>query len=104
MIAFVPYCMARTERLWGHDAAQFRPERWLKEGVFQHESPYKFSSFHVSQPWIADLMSNSVVLHMQNRKLALAPMISSLYTCSWNALHMSPVTLTDSYLLAPAVT
>lgn len=46
MIAFVPYCMARTERLWGHDAAQFRPERWLKEGVFQHESPYKFSSFH----------------------------------------------------------
>ncbi|RHN81917.1 putative abieta-7,13-dien-18-ol hydroxylase [Medicago truncatula] len=45
-ISFHPYVMGRMEFLWGEDAEQFRPERWLDEnGNFQRESPFKFTAF-----------------------------------------------------------
>ncbi|KAI5333539.1 hypothetical protein L3X38_023670 [Prunus dulcis] len=32
--------------IWGDDAEEFRPERWLDEnGLFQQESPFKFTAF-----------------------------------------------------------
>ncbi|VVA19351.1 PREDICTED: cytochrome P450 [Prunus dulcis] len=46
MIAYQPYAMGRMKVIWGDDAEKFRPERWLNEnGVFQPESPFKFSAF-----------------------------------------------------------
>ncbi|CAL5394692.1 unnamed protein product [Camellia sinensis] len=33
--------------IWGDDAEDFRPERWLNNGVFQPKSPFKFIAFHV---------------------------------------------------------
>ncbi|KAF0921843.1 hypothetical protein E2562_020307 [Oryza meyeriana var. granulata] len=46
IVFFIPYAMGRMESLWGKDAEVFRPERWLDEnGVFQHESPFKFTAF-----------------------------------------------------------
>ncbi|GMP54807.1 hypothetical protein CsSME_00019849 [Camellia sinensis var. sinensis] len=33
--------------LHGDDAEDFRPERWLNNGVFQPKSPFKFIAFHV---------------------------------------------------------
>lgn len=47
-VFYMPYAMGRMEFLWGKDAEAFRPERWLDEhGVFQQESPFKFTAFQV---------------------------------------------------------
>ena len=48
VINYMSYAMGRMEYLWGEDAHEFKPERWLVNGVFQQESPYKFVSFNVS--------------------------------------------------------
>lgn len=47
-VAYQPYVMGRLKWLWGDDAEEFRPERWLNEdGVFQQESSFKFTAFQV---------------------------------------------------------
>ncbi|XP_062008640.1 cytochrome P450 704C1-like isoform X2 [Rosa rugosa] len=46
MVVYQPYAMGRMKYLWGDDAEEFRPERWLDEnGIFQPESPFKFTVF-----------------------------------------------------------
>ncbi|GLT84457.1 hypothetical protein SLE2022_026850 [Rubroshorea leprosula] len=46
MVSYQPYAMGRMKFIWGDDAEEFRPERWLDEhGVFQPESPFKFTAF-----------------------------------------------------------
>ncbi|XP_044505206.1 cytochrome P450 704C1-like [Mangifera indica] len=46
VVAFVPYAMGRMKDLWGNDAEEFRPERWLNEnGHFRPESPFIFTAF-----------------------------------------------------------
>ncbi|KAJ4972813.1 hypothetical protein NE237_005987 [Protea cynaroides] len=45
MVTYVPYSMGRMEYNWGPDAACFKPERWLKNGLFQNVSPFKFTAF-----------------------------------------------------------
>ena len=48
MVNYQPYPMGRMEFLWGADAEEFRPERWLDDdGVFVPESPFKFTAFQV---------------------------------------------------------
>ncbi|XBI76230.1 hypothetical protein VPH35_069493 [Triticum aestivum] len=43
---YMIYAMGRMKYLWGEDAEELRPERWLVNGVFQQESPYKFIAFN----------------------------------------------------------
>lgn len=43
------YAMGRMPSIWGENAEEFRPERWLENGIFQPESPFKFIAFHVSE-------------------------------------------------------
>lgn len=47
-VYYMAYAMGRMSTLWGEDAHCFRPERWLHNGVFRPESPFKFVAFHVS--------------------------------------------------------
>ncbi|KAI5070359.1 hypothetical protein GOP47_0014702 [Adiantum capillus-veneris] len=46
-IAYIPYSTGRMEFLWGVDALAYNPDRWLQDGIFQPESPFKFSAFQV---------------------------------------------------------
>ncbi|XP_047153063.1 cytochrome P450 704C1-like [Vigna umbellata] len=46
MVSYQPYAMGRMKFIWGDDAEDFRPERWLDEnGIFKQESPFKFTAF-----------------------------------------------------------
>ncbi|KAK9910702.1 hypothetical protein M0R45_034653 [Rubus argutus] len=45
-VFYMAYAMGRMPYIWGEDAEDFRPERWLKNGIFQPESSFKFVSFH----------------------------------------------------------
>ncbi|PIA26127.1 hypothetical protein AQUCO_09900008v1 [Aquilegia coerulea] len=46
MVSYQPYAMGRMKFIWGEDAEEFRPERWLdKDGTFHNESPFKFTAF-----------------------------------------------------------
>ncbi|CAM0903273.1 unnamed protein product [Alopecurus aequalis] len=46
MVNYQPYAMGRMKFLWGDDAEEFRPERWLDDdGMFVPESPFKFTAF-----------------------------------------------------------
>lgn len=46
LVTYVPYSMGRMTALWGDDAKEFRPERWLaKDGTFVPVSPFKFTAF-----------------------------------------------------------
>ncbi|KAL6979522.1 hypothetical protein U1Q18_021183 [Sarracenia purpurea var. burkii] len=46
LVAYQPYAMGRMRSIWGEDARDFKPERWLDDnGIFQPESPFKFIAF-----------------------------------------------------------
>ncbi|KAJ4971233.1 hypothetical protein NE237_004332 [Protea cynaroides] len=45
-VYYIAYAMGRMTYIWGEDAVDFRPERWLDDGLFRPESPFKFVSFH----------------------------------------------------------
>ncbi|CAN1844894.1 Cytochrome P450 94A1 [Linum perenne] len=51
-ITYHPYAMGRSERVWGSDWAEFRPERWLKRAsedsekwIFVGTDPYSYPVF-----------------------------------------------------------
>ncbi|KAG0457095.1 hypothetical protein HPP92_022252 [Vanilla planifolia] len=45
LVSYQPFAMGRMKFLWGEDAEEFRPERWLNEGGnFEPVSPFKFTA------------------------------------------------------------
>ncbi|KAG6553429.1 hypothetical protein Mapa_005164 [Marchantia paleacea] len=44
-VSYASYAMGRLKCLWGPDVDEFKPERWLKNGVFQPQSPFKLTAF-----------------------------------------------------------
>lgn len=57
-VAYSAYAMGRMPSIWGDDCLEFRPERWLSDGVFVPESSYKFAVFHVSASFLHRFLSN----------------------------------------------
>ncbi|XP_049354453.1 alkane hydroxylase MAH1-like [Solanum verrucosum] len=46
-VMVILYAMGRMESVWGKDALEFKPERWISErGTVKHEPSYKFFSFN----------------------------------------------------------
>ncbi|KAL8114295.1 cytochrome P450 704C1-like [Apium graveolens] len=45
-VYYIAYAMGRMTNIWGDDAKDFKPDRWLNNGFFQPESPFKFIAFH----------------------------------------------------------
>jgi cytochrome P450 len=44
-VTYHPYAMGRVEEIWGSDCLEFKPERWLKDGLFCPENPFKYPVF-----------------------------------------------------------
>jgi len=44
-VTYHPYAMGRLEELWGPDCLVFKPQRWLKDGVFQPSNQFKYPIF-----------------------------------------------------------
>ncbi|EFJ22054.1 hypothetical protein SELMODRAFT_151517 [Selaginella moellendorffii] len=44
-VAYVQYSMGRMEFLWGPDALEFKPERWIKNSEYQPQSPFVYTAF-----------------------------------------------------------
>lgn len=45
-VSYSAYAMGRLPDIWGPDCEEYRPERWLEDGVFRPESPFKYPVFH----------------------------------------------------------
>ncbi|XP_023741401.1 cytochrome P450 704C1 isoform X2 [Lactuca sativa] len=46
MVSYLPYAMGRMKFIWGEDAHEYNPKRWLDEnGYFHPENPFKFTAF-----------------------------------------------------------
>ncbi|KAL2622342.1 hypothetical protein R1flu_002547 [Riccia fluitans] len=63
MFQYSAYSQGRTEQVWGQDCLEYKPERWLKDGVHQQESQFKYPVFH-GGPRLC-LGKDSALLHLK---------------------------------------
>ncbi|KAL3691648.1 hypothetical protein R1sor_005299 [Riccia sorocarpa] len=60
---YSPYCQGRMEQLWGEDCLEYKPERWLRDGICQQVSQFKYPVFH-GGPRLC-LGKDNALLHMR---------------------------------------
>ncbi|KAK7312639.1 hypothetical protein VNO77_36647 [Canavalia gladiata] len=44
-VTYHPYAMGRMEHIWGPDCLEFKPDRWLRDGVFVPACPFMYPVF-----------------------------------------------------------
>ncbi|CAN4114383.1 unnamed protein product [Withania somnifera] len=44
-VTYHVFAMGRMENIWGQDYMEFKPERWLENGTFSQQSPFKYPVF-----------------------------------------------------------
>ncbi|KAI8139710.1 cytochrome P450 [Fennellomyces sp. T-0311] len=88
-VSWSPYAMARTRKIWGEDACEFKPERWIKpDGDLRRESAGQWPAFHAG-PRIC-LGQNlatlealvAIILLVKRYKFSLAPNQTITYDLS----------------------
>ncbi|KAJ4818964.1 Cytochrome P450 [Rhynchospora pubera] len=45
-VIYLMYSMARMEGIWGKDCREFKPERWLRDGIFTNENSFRYVVFN----------------------------------------------------------
>ncbi|KAK6149009.1 hypothetical protein DH2020_016534 [Rehmannia glutinosa] len=45
-ISYLTFAMGRMESVWGKDCCEYKPERWIENGIWKQESPFKYPVFH----------------------------------------------------------
>ncbi|MCO5613015.1 hypothetical protein L7F22_067288 [Adiantum nelumboides] len=73
-VSYAPYAMGRLEYIWGPDVMDFKPERWLQDGVFQPQSPFKLTAFQAGPRMC--LGKDSAYLQMKMTTLMLLKFFS----------------------------
>ncbi|XVF05203.1 hypothetical protein REPUB_Repub05bG0151700 [Reevesia pubescens] len=48
-VTYHQYAMGRMERVWGPDCLEYKPERWLRNGIYIPENLYKYPVFQAGQ-------------------------------------------------------
>ncbi|TYH70027.1 hypothetical protein ES332_D05G090900v1 [Gossypium tomentosum] len=48
-VTYHPYAMGRMERVWGPNCLEYKPGRWLKDGRYVPENPFKYPVFQAGQ-------------------------------------------------------
>ncbi|PRQ59927.1 putative abieta-7,13-dien-18-ol hydroxylase [Rosa chinensis] len=105
LVIFQPYSMGRMKFIWGDDAEEFRPERWLDEnGNFQEESPFKFLAFNAGpricmgkdysfilmKIFAAALLNNYTFKLSDEKKVVKYKMMVTLHINKGLNVHASP--------------
>lgn len=90
-LTYHPYAMGRMESIWGSDCLQFKPQRWLENGVFQPESPYKYPVF---QAGLRVCLGKEMAL-MEMKSVAVALI---------QRFDIQPVAPSSTMLFAPGLT
>lgn len=91
-VTYHPYAMGRIEEIWGSDCFEFKPERWLRDGVFCQENPFKYPVF---QAGLRVCLGKEMAL-MELQSVA----ISFLRQFSVELVHYHPVPRFSSGLTA----
>ncbi|OAY81517.1 Cytochrome P450 94A1 [Ananas comosus] len=45
-VTYNAYAMGRSKDIWGENCEEYKPERWLENGVFRPENPFRYPVFH----------------------------------------------------------
>ncbi|ORZ18085.1 cytochrome P450 [Absidia repens] len=74
-ILWCPYAQGRVEDIWGADAKQFKPERWINEnGDLKRESQGKWPAFHGGRQHLATLEALVAIIFLVRKyKFTLVP-------------------------------
>ncbi|KAF7727314.1 hypothetical protein EC973_007831 [Apophysomyces ossiformis] len=82
-VLWSPYAQGRSEKVWGPDAKNFRPERWIKDtGELRRETQGQWPAFHAGQH-LATLEALVVIVFLLKRyKFTLLPQQNITYQVS----------------------
>ncbi|OWM73103.1 hypothetical protein CDL15_Pgr001217 [Punica granatum] len=45
-VLYNAFAMGTMEKIWGNDCLEYKPERWLEDGIFQQQSPFRYPIFN----------------------------------------------------------
>ncbi|KAJ8753980.1 hypothetical protein K2173_001878 [Erythroxylum novogranatense] len=68
-VTYHPYAMGRMEQIWGPDCLEFKPDRWLRDGSFFPENPFKYPVFQAG--FRVCLGKEMAILELKSVALAL---------------------------------